>query len=304
MALFFKKKKNTTVYQQLSKTEKSLGSKIRGLFSKNRFDATFFEELEETLIMADVSVETTLELMKKLEVLLKQKENKNQSPLALFESLILSFIPDNNFDINPETLNIIFVFGVNGVGKTTSIAKLASLFLSQELSVLVAAADTYRAAATEQLVEWCKKVKVPLVKHEGKSKPSAVIYDAIEASLARKVQVLIVDTAGRLHNKENLMEELKKLNKILADKAPQAKKYNLLVVDANTGQNAIMQTKNFNESVGINGVLMSKMDSTAKGGIALTLAHELSIPVVFMGLGEKVEDLCYFEPTSFVKSIF
>ena len=269
MGLFSKKPKTETLYRQLSKTGQTLGGKIRGIFSKNRFDAAFFEELEEDLIMADVSVDTALELMKKLETELKSKPNKDRAPLEVFESLIESFMPENNFDIDESRLNILFVFGVNGVGKTTSIAKLSNLFLSQGLSVLVAAADTYRAAAADQLTVWCERTGVPLVKHEGKSKPSAVIYDAVEASIARKIQVLIVDTAGRLHNRDHLMEELKKLNKILSDKAPDAKKYNLLVVDANTGQNAVMQTKSFHDSVGIQGVLMSKMDSTAGGALPL-----------------------------------
>jgi fused signal recognition particle receptor len=213
-------------------------------------------------------------------------------------------IPENNFDIEEDNLNILFVFGVNGVGKTTSIAKLAHKFKSQGLDLLVAAADTYRAAAVDQLDIWCDRVGVHLVKHEGKSKPSAVIYDAIDSALARKKQVLIVDTAGRFHNRENLLEELKKLNKILNEKAPHAKRYNLLVVDATTGQNAVEQADRFNESVGINGVFLSKMDSTAKGGIALTMAHQHNIPVVFIGTGEKLENVEYFKKHIFVKSIF
>lgn len=302
---FFKRKKETkTLYSDLKPTKNSLGQKIRSLFSKPAFDNQFFEEMEETLVMADVSVETTVELIDRFKKEIAKKKLSIQEGIEFFEKLIVDFLPDNNFDIEENNLNIIFVFGVNGVGKTTSIAKIAQLFKNEGFSILIAAADTYRAAASDQLSIWAERVGVPIVQHQGKSKPSAVIYDAIESALAKKIQILIVDTAGRLHNKENLMEELKKLNKILSEKAPKAKKYNLLVVDATTGQNAVQQTKNFNESVGINGVFLSKMDSTAKGGIAITLAHQLNIPVVFIGTGEKIDHIEYFDKTVFVRSIF
>lgn len=306
MGLFSRKKTDQSLYLSLEKTRTSLGDKIKALFKRSAFDPKFFEELEEDLILSDVSVDTTLELLGNFRKQLEEKKQKKtlENPLSEFESMVTKLLPENNFDIDEKKLNILFVFGVNGVGKTTSIGKLAYLFKSQGLKVIVAGADTYRAAAGEQLDIWCERAGVPLVKHEGKSKPSAVIYDAVEAAVARGIQVLIVDTAGRLHNRESLMEELKKLNKILSDKAPNALKYNLLVVDANTGQNALQQTKSFNESVGIQGVLISKMDSTAKGGIAITLAHQHNIPVVFMGTGEKIEHLAYFDKETFIKSIF
>lgn len=307
MGLFKKKSKEAApLYEHLEKAQVSLGSKLRGLFKKEIFDGEFYENLEEDLIMADVSLESTLELVRNLQKKLSEKGKKisQTEALAYFEKTLEDLLPENNFDIDENNLNIIFVFGVNGVGKTTSIAKLSTLFKSQGLSIIVAAADTYRAAAVDQLDTWCSRVGVPLVKHTGKSKPSAVIYDALEAAIARKAQVLIVDTAGRLHNRESLMQELSKLNKILSDKAPNALKYNLLIVDATTGQNAVSQAKNFNESIGINGVFLSKMDSTAKGGIALTLAHQLSIPVVFLGTGEKPENIEYFDKERYVKSVF
>lgn len=305
MGLFSRKKtkiSEKTLYKELNQNKSGLGSKIKNLFSSKNVNDDFFEELEETLIMADVSVEATLDLMNQLKTQLDS--NKNQSALDAFEKLVSNLLPENNFDLDEDNLNIIFVFGVNGVGKTTSIAKLCNLFKEQGLDLTVAAADTYRAAAVSQLDEWCKRVGVHLVKHEGKSKPSAVIFDAIDSALSRNKKILIVDTAGRLHNRENLMEELKKLDKILSTKAPNAKRYNLLVVDATTGQNAISQAKNFNENVGINGVFLSKMDSSAKGGIAITLAHELSIPAVFTGTGEKLENIQSFEKDLFIKSIF
>lgn len=293
-------------YQHLEKTKISFGDKIKGLFSKNSFDDNFFEQMEEIMITADVSVNTTVELMKELQKQVKEKKIKNAETdgIAFFEKQIEALMPDNNFDIDENILNIIFVFGVNGVGKTTSIAKLINKFKTEGLSVMAAAADTYRAAAVEQLDVWCKRADVHLVKHEGKSKPSAVIFDAVDSALAKKIQVLVVDTAGRLHTRDSLMDELKKLDKIISTKAPGAKKYNLLVVDATTGQNAVSQTKSFHETIGINGVLLSKMDSTAKGGIAVTLAHQLDIPVVFIGTGEAITDIEYFNKHSFLESIF
>lgn len=305
MGLFSRKKDKPMVYGHLEKTKTGFGDKIKNLFSKSQFDGDFYEQLEESLITADVSVDTAIQLMNRFQKEVQSRKLKNEAGQGIkeFEKIIEGLIPDNNFDIEENQLNILFVFGINGVGKTTSISKLANKLNQEGLSIMVAAADTYRAAAVDQLDIWCQRAGVHLVKHEGKSKPSAVIFDAIDSALAKKTQVLIVDTAGRLHTKDSLMDELKKMDKILSTKAPNAKRYNLLVVDATTGQNAVSQAKNFHESVKINGVFLSKMDSTAKGGIAISLAHQLNIPVVFIGIGEKMEDIEYFDRHVFMESL-
>jgi len=294
MGLFKKK------YEGLDNIKKSFGEKIKGLFKRD-ITEEIIEKVEEDFILADVSVNTTLEIIRKFRE--EYKRNKKE-PLEILKKIIEDMIPENNLKIEKGNLNIIFVFGVNGVGKTTSIAKIANFYKSHGFDITIAAADTYRSGAVEQINIWAERIGVHLVKHEGKSKPSAVIFDAIDSAKARNKDLLIVDTAGRLHNRENLVQELEKLNKILTTKADNTKKYNILVLDATTGQNALQQAKIFHEHIGIDGIFLSKMDSTAKGGIAITISHELKIPITFIGTGEKLENIEEFDKKDFIESIF
>ncbi|HOJ50176.1 MAG TPA: signal recognition particle-docking protein FtsY [Spirochaetota bacterium] len=296
MGIFKRKHK----YEGLEKTKKSFGEKIKNLF-KSDITEEIIEKIEEDLILSDVSVDTTLKIIKRFR---EERKKNSREPIEIFKNIIEEIMPDNNLKIEKGRLNIIFVFGVNGVGKTTTIAKLAKFYKDQGFSITLAAADTYRSGAVDQISVWAERVGVHLVKHEGKSKPSAVIFDAIDSAIARERDLLIVDTAGRLHNRENLIQELEKLNKILKTKAQDAYKYNLLVLDATTGQNALQQAKTFSEHIGIDGIFLSKIDSTAKGGIAITIANELKIPVVFVGTGEKLDDIEDFDKKDFVESIF
>lgn len=300
MGLFFK------IKQELQKTKDALiGSfqKITNSFTK--IDEELFEQLEETMIMSDMGVETSeaicTELRKKI------KERGITDPAMIMDLLheIVSDImgDDTGLDLTASPA-VIMVIGVNGAGKTTTIGKLCYQFKSEGKKVIVAAADTFRAAAIDQLQVWTDRAGVEIVKHTEGSDPGAVVYDAIDAAKARNCDVLIIDTAGRLHNKKNLMDELAKINRIIDSKAGDCSREVLLVLDATTGQNAVNQAKLFSETANITGIVLTKLDGTAKGGIVISIKNELGIPVKLIGVGEKIDDLQLFDSKTFVDALF
>ena len=290
----------------LAKTRNSITSRVDELVKYYReIDEGFFEELEETLILADVGIETTEDIVNYIKKRVKEEKIGDVTKIKdLLKEKITSILAEDSS--NPESKDrptVILVVGVNGVGKTTTIGKLANRYRKTGKSVLVAAADTFRAAAGEQLEIWCKKAEVPLVKHEDKSDPAAVVFDAIQSAKSRKVDVLLCDTAGRLHNKKNLMNELEKINRIINREYPAANKEVLLVVDATTGQNAIAQASIFKESVDITGIVLTKLDGTAKGGVVIAVKSQLGIPIYYLGVGEDMDDLQPFDPKAFVEAL-
>ncbi len=291
----------------LTKTRDNIVSGFESVFRGfSSIDDDFYEELEEILIMGDLGVVTTEKIIDALKV--KVKENKIKDPMECKEMLIQSIkeqmdLGENAYEFENRT-SIILVIGVNGVGKTTSIGKLAGQLKSEGKKVVLAAADTFRAAAIEQLTEWSNRAGVDIIAQKEGADPAAVIFDAIAAAKARKADVLICDTAGRLHNKKNLMDELKKIDKIIAKEFPEAYRENLIVLDGTTGQNAMVQAKQFMEVTDITGVILTKLDGTAKGGIAVAIQSELSIPVKYVGVGEKIDDLQKFDSESFVNALF
>ncbi len=291
--------------EQLSKTRNEFKSKLDHLFMNFRtVDEEFFEELEEILIVSDMGVEMTMELIDELRD--ECKLNKIEDPMeiqTLLKEKIKARIKIEEEEEEEKGLTVYLIVGVNGVGKTTTIGKLANLFKSEGKKVMLAAADTFRAAAIDQLTIWAERVDVPIIKHQDGADPGAVIYDAIQAAKARDIDVLICDTAGRLHNKKNLMNELSKLWKIISSELPDSKKEVFLVLDATTGQNAVSQTKVFSEATHLTGLIMTKMDGTAKGGILISLCSEFDVPVKYIGIGEKIEDIARFDPDHFVDAI-
>lgn len=291
----------------LKKTRDSISEKIdQVLVSFGKIDEELFEELEEVLIMSDVGIESSTRIIE--DVKRKVKENKVTDPKKvkdlLKEELAEILSDDKNYLDVKTTPSVIIVIGVNGVGKTTSIGKIANLMKQQGKKVLLAAGDTFRAAAIDQLEVWANRVGVDLIKHDEGADPAAVVFDAAQAAKARKVDVLICDTAGRLHTKKNLMEELKKISKILDRELPGASRETLLVLDATTGQNAIAQAKTFREAAGISGIVLTKLDGTAKGGIIISVKSELDVPVKLIGVGEKIDDLQQFDAKEFVEALF
>jgi len=292
----------TRLKQSLSKTRENFSEKIDQLlkFTKKIDDETF-DELEELLIASDVGVDTTLKLIDKL----REESKRIKSPEELKEKLkeeIMSLFPESNISLNSPT--VILVVGVNGVGKTTSIGKLAFKYKNERKKVILAAADTFRAAAIDQLEIWGNRVGVDVIKHQEGADPASVLFDALQAGKARKVDLIICDTAGRLHTKKNLMEELKKLYRVCQKEYPEANIISLLVLDATTGQNALVQAKTFKEAVDFQGIILTKLDGTAKGGIVVAIASELKIPVWFIGIGEGMDDLQEFDPKAFVDALF
>ncbi|SNR90231.1 signal recognition particle-docking protein FtsY [Anaerovirgula multivorans] len=292
----------------LSKTKKGITDKIDVLIkSYQKIDEELFEELEEILIGADIGVSTTMEVIEELKDTVK--ERKLVEPQEIKEilqeklTIILNELSFTALNVEPSP-SIILVVGVNGVGKTTSIGKIAHKLKKQGKKVVLAAGDTFRAAAIDQLKIWGDRVGVDVIKHQEGSDPAAVVYDAIQAAKARNVDVLICDTAGRLHNKKNLMNELGKVFKVVEREFPEASKEVLLVLDATTGQNAIQQAKTFKEVANISGLVLTKLDGTAKGGIVIAISKELNIPVKLIGVGEKMEDLQEFHSNTFVKALF
>jgi fused signal recognition particle receptor len=290
----------------LSRT-RQLFSRVGDAFRQNNLTDNFWDELEETLIGADVGPSTTTWLIERLRkrAAEEQMHNTAQIQRALREELIaLLGKPSPLRFARQSPLTVILVIGVNGSGKTTSIAKLAYRLTREGHKVILAAADTFRAGAIDQLKVWGERVGVPVISQNPGSDPGAVVYDAIQAAGTRGSDVLIVDTAGRLHTKYNLMEELKKINKVIQKLLPDGPHELLVVIDATTGQNALLQARKFAEDIGLTGVIITKLDSTAKGGFAFAVADDLGVPIKFVGMGEKVEQLAPFDPQSFVAALF
>lgn len=291
----------------LSKTKDNITGRIDSILnSYTKIDEDLLEELEEILITADVGVNTTMIIIDQLRDMIKERGVKDPMQVrGLLKEIVENILSQGNskLDINPAPAVIVMV-GVNGVGKTTTIGKLAQRYKDDGKKVMLAAADTFRAAASEQLEIWANRVGVDIIKHGEGADPGAVIFDAIKASQARGVDLLICDTAGRLHNKTNLMNELGKIFKIIEREYPEAKKEILLVVDATTGQNAVSQAKTFKEVANITGIALTKLDGTAKGGVVLAVKSELDVPVKLIGVGESVEDLQDFDPKAFTEALF
>ncbi|MGN7453851.1 signal recognition particle-docking protein FtsY [Paenibacillus pasadenensis] len=316
---FFKKLKEsiasktesvTNVFKEgLAKTRTALVERVEELITRRKkIDEEFYEELEEILISADVGVNTVMDLIDDLRAEVKKRkiEDAGQLQPVLSEKLVglLGGDQDNGLRMAEEGITVILFVGVNGVGKTTTIGKLAHRFKSEGKTVLMAAGDTFRAGAIEQLEVWGQRVGVDVIRQQSGSDPAAVMFDAVQAAKQRKVDVLLCDTAGRLQNKNNLMEELNKIFRVIQREIPGAPHEVLLVLDANTGQNALSQAKLFGEKSGVTGLVLTKLDSTAKGGIVIAIRHELSLPVKFVGLGEKMEDLQQFDSEQFVHALF
>lgn len=288
----------------LSKTRDGISKKLTELFSSNKLGEEFYEELEDILISADVSVKTTMEIVDEIrDVAIKEKcKDKNYVVNLLKQELFETLDYAEKLEIKSPA--VIMVVGVNGVGKTTTIGKLANKFVKEGKSVTIAAGDTFRAAAADQLSVWADRAKVRIVKHEEGADASAVVFDAIGSVKAKKTDVLIIDTAGRLHVKANLMEELKKMDRVVKREYPEANFYKLIVLDATTGQNAYNQVEVFSEAVGLDGIILTKLDGTAKGGFIISLSYELEVPVCFVGTGEKIDDIENFNAQEFVEAIF
>ncbi|MCX7883542.1 MAG: signal recognition particle-docking protein FtsY [Caloramator sp.] len=291
----------------LAKTRDSITDKIGEVLSINKkIDEELYEELEEAMIMSDIGYKTSSDI---IDILRKRvKENKiydSEDVKQLLKEIIVEMMGNNNIGIIPDNTPAVYlVVGVNGVGKTTSIGKMAYYLKNKGYKVVLAAGDTFRAAAIDQLEVWGRRTGVEVIRHQEGSDPAAVIFDAIQSAKAKKADILICDTAGRLHNKKNLMEELRKINKILEKEYNQAYKQTLLVLDATTGQNALIQAKQFMEVSDVNGIILTKLDGTAKGGIVIAVSNELKIPVKMIGVGEGIDDLQEFNPTAFVDAIF
>lgn len=299
---FFDKLKNG-----LEKTKNNFTEKITDLLSKAvNIDEELYEELEEILITCDIGVETTLYIIENLKKKIKEEKIKDPSLLSnSLKEVILDILGDEENSIEPSnTPEIILVIGVNGVGKTTSIGKICCRLKDEGYKVVMAAADTFRAAAIEQLEIWSERAGVDIIKHQAGSDPAAVIFDAIQASKARKADVLVCDTAGRLHNKKNLMEELAKINRVIDREYKEAYRQTFLVLDATTGQNALQQAKQFMEVCPIDGIVLTKLDGTAKGGIVISIKHMLNIPVKLIGVGEGIYDLQEFKSKEFIEALF
>ena len=299
---FFDKLKNG-----LTKTRNSIAGKVSEVLKLAVvIDDDLYEELEEILITADIGVETSVYIIEKLRK--RVKEYKIKDPAEIVPSLkevLMDILGNDENPIENEKLpRVILVIGVNGVGKTTSIGKMASILKTSKHKVLIAAADTFRAAAIDQLEVWSNRAGVTLVKHQEGSDPAAVVFDAVQAAKARKIDVLICDTAGRLHNKKNLMDELAKIDRVIKREYSEAHMETLLVIDATTGQNGIQQAKQFMEICTINGIILTKLDGTAKGGVVISIKNQLNIPVKYIGVGEGIDDLQEFNPKDFVEALF
>lgn len=298
---FFKRLK-----EGLSKTRNNIAESFNNLFKANEIDDDFYDELEETLVMSDIGYETTEKIIDDLKD--KVKESKIKEAAAC-RDLVINIIRDqmsvdeNAYDFESKK-TVVFVIGVNGVGKTTSIGKLAARYKREGKKVLIAAADTFRAAAIDQLKTWSDRAGVDIIAQNEGSDPSAVVFDAVAAAKARGVDILLIDTAGRLHNKKNLMDELAKMRRIISKEYSDANVESLIVLDGTTGQNALEQARQFSSVTEINGIIITKLDGTAKGGIAIAIQSELNVPVKYIGIGERVEDLQRFNPSSYVDALF
>lgn len=291
----------------LTKTRNNIANGIDSIFSSfTKIDEEFYEELEEVLVMADIGINATTEILEKLRQKVKEEKIKDvaECKQILIESIKEQMrVEENAYDYEDKKSVVLFI-GVNGVGKTTSIGKLSSQLKKKGKKVLVAAADTFRAAAIEQLEEWTNRAGVDIIAQQEGSDPAAVVFDALASAKAKGTDILLVDTAGRLHNKKNLMEELKKINRIIDREYPDACRETFIVLDGTTGQNAMAQAKQFSEVADITGIILTKLDGTAKGGIAIAIQSELNIPVKYIGIGEKIEDLQKFDADDFVDALF
>lgn len=291
----------------LSKTRNNIVRGIDNVFSGfSAIDEDFYEELEEILIMGDIGVNATGEIVERLKRQVKEQHIKE--PSACKQLLIDSIreqmrVDETAYDFEHQQ-SVIMVIGVNGVGKTTSVGKLAGKLKDNGLKVLIAAADTFRAAAGEQLAEWARRADVDMIGGKEGTDPASVVFDAVNAARARHADVLLIDTAGRLHNKKNLMEELRKMNRIIDREFPDAHRENLIVLDGTTGQNAMVQAREFGEVANLTGIILTKMDGTAKGGIAVAIQSQLQVPVKYIGVGETIEDLQKFNSDEFVNALF
>ncbi len=309
MGLFDKIKKInlfSSIAEGISNTTASISntitSTITAMFSPNE---EFYENLEEQLILSDMGLDTSVEAVEALRARVKSQKIKTQEDMkACLREILMEYFPEERVDLNLSGKPAVLLFvGVNGVGKTTSIGKLAHRFRAEGKSVLLAAGDTFRAAAAEQLGIWAERSGSQFVRHEEGSDPASVVFDAMNAAKARGMDVVLVDTAGRLHNKQNLMNELNKITRVIDREAEGASKEVLLVLDATTGQNGLMQAKQFAQTAGITGIVLTKLDGTAKGGIVIAIAKELGVPVKFVGLGEGIEDLQVFDSNAFTEAL-
>lgn len=290
----------------LKNTKDALASKITGVINSfTKIDEDFFEELEETLILSDIGAVTSANICEALRKEVKATGTTDPAEVkGLLKKIIAGILEGENELILDTKPTVILVIGVNGAGKTTTIGKLAYNLKSSDKKVVVAAADTFRAAAIEQLEVWTQRAGVDIIKHSEGSDPAAVVFDAVKAGIARDADVIICDTAGRLHNKKNLMDELKKIARIVNNNAPDSRVETLLVLDATTGQNAVNQARLFKETADITGIVLTKLDGTAKGGIIIPIKEELGIPVKLVGVGEKIDDLQPFVPRDYVEALF
>jgi fused signal recognition particle receptor len=291
------------IKEGLKKTKDSISKKFFEIFKAKELNDDFYDELEFALISSDFGVTATQNIIEELkEEVFRNRITQPEKAKDLLKRIMLESI---DYDVPEYSYPLaVLIAGVNGVGKTTAIGKLANLFKSQGKSVVIAAADTFRAAASEQLEIWAERAGVRIVKHSEGSDPAAVVFDAISSMKAKNTDVLLVDTAGRLHNKKNLMEELKKINRVISRELPEADRRNFIVLDATTGQNAVSQVGIFNEAIDIDGILLTKLDGTAKGGVVMAISADYEMPVVYVGVGEKIDDLLPFNATEFIDAIF
>jgi len=297
---FFKK-----IVSGLSKTRQNIMHTVESVLTGRKIDEELFEELEEALILADVGAEMALFIVERLrERVRADRIADGEGVKAAIVEIIREILVEGFKPLEITSPAVILIIGVNGVGKTTSIGKLAANFASDGKKVMLAAADTFRAAAIDQLEVWACRAGVPLIKHQENSDPGAVVFDAVAAAKARNIDYLICDTAGRLHNKKNLMEELRKITKIIQREYDNAHVETWLVLDATTGQNALSQAKIFDEIAGITGIILTKLDGTAKGGIVVSISKSMNIPIRFIGVGEQIEDLQPFDPHAFAQALF
>ncbi|AVQ39323.1 signal recognition particle-docking protein FtsY [Clostridium botulinum] len=291
----------------LTKTKDGFTDKISSVLNLAvTIDEDLYEELEEILVTADIGVDTSIKIIDKLRERVKEEKIKDPAEIKpCLKRVILEILGEEKGSITPDTTpKVMLVIGVNGVGKTTSIGKVSAKLKDKGYKVIMAAADTFRAAAIDQLEVWSSRAKVDIIKHQEGSDPGAVVFDAVQAAKSRKADVLICDTAGRLHNKKNLMNELSKINKILEREYVDASKETLLVLDATTGQNAVIQAKEFMSACPIDGIILTKLDGTAKGGVVISIKDQLDIPVKLIGVGEGIDDLQEFNPEEFVEALF
>ena len=291
------------IKEAFKKTKASIDNKLMSIMSHGELDDDFFDELTDILISSDLGMECSEEIVERLRAEAKKTRLRNQEDVKQALRNIMQDILEENEELEIEYPLVLMVVGVNGVGKTTTIGKLANYYKSKGKSVLLVAGDTFRAAASEQLAIWANKNNVKIIRNDDGADPASVVYDGISSAKAKGTDVVIIDTAGRLHNKANLMEELKKVSKVVTTNWPEVCYQKLLVLDATTGQNALSQVEYFDEAIGLDGLIVTKLDGTAKGGVILGIAQEYSTPVVFIGTGEKIDDIDEFDAKEFVEAI-